>query len=312
MATLRSEGTTLRIETDRYTAAVETEGYVSGVARQSFVDRATGAHDLGFGLAVADFLLEPEWDDIWTDAQAGSHRYLRDPLLHGNLPRRYVELPQICTQAKRLPYQMITGPGFVGVRQWFQWTEATAGRTPGSRWEQTLVFPDGVRYFLAADRITSANDVECLLFRQDMPGHLRHHGGDTFTQVFLSTQGLIPAAAFLQDFPPDARYLYHRDVDPIPGRLIRAYQVRLPDGRPGPWLAGMTLDPTVVCEAWCHQRGYVCFIQEIGGFRIHRGETLAAAHVIGWFDDLEAMYAVCDQYRGALGIEVDASGYRLV
>jgi hypothetical protein len=41
--------------------------------------------------------------------------------------------------------------------------------------------------------------------------------------------------------------------------MIRAYQVKV-KGKPGPWLAGMTLDPSEVCEAWCHQRGYVCLL----------------------------------------------------
>src|SRR5438874_2784089 len=39
----------------------------------------------------------------------------------------------------------------------------------------------------------------------------------------------------------------------------------LKTGNDGPWLAGMTLDPGVVSEAWCHQRGYVCLIEEFGG-----------------------------------------------
>ena len=82
--------------------------------------------------------------------------------------------------------------------------------------------------------------------------------------------------------------------------MIRAYQVRL-DGEGGPWLAGMTLDPGDVYEAWCHQRGYVCFIEEIGGRPVAAGESFGAAYVVGWFDSIAEMHAVYDSYRGASG-----------
>lgn len=309
MATLVEDGGILRIATDRYTAAVGTEGYVSGVLRGSFADRATGARELGFGLLIADFLMEPGWDDEWSDAEA-IHRYSRDEAVHGRLPKRYVELPQICTQARRLPYEVIRGDGFVAVRQWYEYREATAGRKPGSRWEQTLVFPDGKRYFYGADRITSANDVGALIFRGDVPGHLRHQGGDTFKQIYLSYHGYIPASQFSHPFPPDGRFLYQRDDAAIPQRMIRAYQVRL-DGKPGPWLASLTLDPAATYEAWCHERGYVCLIHEIGGRPVRAGEDLAAAYVVGWFDDVAQMEAVYDAHHGATRIEVSAAGFRL-
>jgi hypothetical protein len=90
-----------------------------------------------------------------------------------------------------------------------------------------------------------------------MPGHVRHRKGDTFAQVYLSyLDKPIPADAFAEDFGPDAKFLYQRGKDKVPERMIRAYQVKQ-DGKPGPWLAGMTLAPGVVSEAWCHQRGYV-------------------------------------------------------
>src|SRR5436305_2176812 len=110
MAELRINGTILRIETDRFTAEVHTEGYVSGVAAGTFQDRATGARDLGFGLDIVDFLLEPGWDDS-DGAEPAAHRYNRDRSVHGDLPKRYVELPQICTQAKKLPHATFSGPG---------------------------------------------------------------------------------------------------------------------------------------------------------------------------------------------------------
>jgi hypothetical protein len=50
------------------------------------------------------------------------------------------------------------------------------------------------------------NTVNDLFYRIDMPGHIRHQKGDTFAQVYLSYHGLIPAAAFAEDFGPDAKY----------------------------------------------------------------------------------------------------------
>ena len=51
---------------------------------------------------------------------------------------------------------------------------------------------------------------------------------------------ILPSSEFLADFPPDAKYLYRRGVSPRPERFMRGYQVKLEDGREGPWLAGMT------------------------------------------------------------------------
>ena len=81
------------------------------------------------------------------------------------------------------------------------------------------------------------------------------------------------------------------------------YRIRS-GARGGPWLAGMTLEPADVYEAWCHQRGYVCFIQEIGGRPIRAGERFGAAYVIGFFDDLDEMHQVYDRYRGHRGLDV--------
>jgi hypothetical protein len=291
MASFRLDGRTILIETDLLRAEVHTEGYVSGVAGGTFLDKTTGARDLGFGLDIVDFLLEP-----LPDEPGAAHPYITGDLYHGNLPKRYVELPQICTGARRLEFDASQRKDAVTVRQWFRYQEATYGREPGSLWEQTLTFRDGLRWFLASDQITSANDVDRLILRIDMPGHLKHSGADSFDRIYLSYQGEIPSSEFTEDFPPDARNLYQRQAGSVPERMIRAYQVRL-RGKAGPWLAGMTLDPGVVSEAWCHQRGYVCFIQEIGDVEVGRGETFGATYVVGWFDGLDQMIEVYDQQR---------------
>ena len=213
MATVQRDGSVLRIETNRYYAAVQTEGYVSGVKGGSFVDKSTGARDQGFGLCVVDFLLEPGHDD---DSTSPALRYHGGNLVHGHIPKRYVELPQICTQAKELTTEIVEGGGFIAVRQEFTWTVSRPPYKPGSRWEQWLVFPDGARWFLAYDKVTSVNTVEALILRIDMPGHIRHYRGDTFEQIYLNYHGCIPSQAFLKNFRPDARYLYRREVDNLP------------------------------------------------------------------------------------------------
>jgi hypothetical protein len=144
-----------------------------------------------------------------------------------------------------------------------------------------------------------------------MPGHIKHKGGDTFEQVYLSyLDKPIPASAFKDDFAPDARYLYQRKDDKIPDRMIRAYQVKQ-DGKPGPWLAGMTLDPAAVSEGWCHQRGYICFIEELHRRNVKAGESFGAAYVVGWFDDVAEMEKVYDKYKGKSKIVVSKETFRL-
>jgi hypothetical protein len=291
----------LQIDTDVLQAKVRKKGYVSGIAQGSLLDRKTGAHDLGFGLHIMDFLLGPGWKD---------DGYSRDAKVHGNLPKHYVEGPQICTQARQLEPEVIRGKDFLAVRLKFRFTQPASGFKAGSLWQQTLVFQPGVRYVLCSEQITSANDVDNLLYRIDMPGHIRHKNGDTFEQVYLSYHGLIPAAEFSRDFAPDAKFLYQRPEGKVPARMIRAYQIKL-DGKPGPWLAGMTLDPAEVVEAWCHQRGYVCLIEELHGKRVKAGETFGAAYVVGYFDDLADMERTYDRHKGARAIDFADGRFRL-
>jgi hypothetical protein len=293
----------VRIDTGAIRAAINKKGYVSGIAAGTFLDRKTGAHDLGFGLHIMDFLLAPGWRE---------DGYERARKLHGNLPKHYVELPQICTGARELHPEIIGGKDFVAVKMKFRYTRAAPGLKAGSLWEQTLVFQPGVRYVLSAERITSANDVDDLFYRLDMPGHIRHSGSDNFEQVYLSyLKNLIPASAFDTDFGPDEKFLYQREAGHIPPRMIRAYQAKL-HGKPGPWLAGMTLDPAEVAEAWCHQRGYVCMIQELHRKHVKAGESFGAAYVIGWFDDVPEMQKVYDQFKGATGLEVTEGSFRFL
>jgi hypothetical protein len=292
----------VQIDTDALQARVRKNGYVSGIARETFLDKKTGARDLGFGVHIMDFLMALGWRD---------DGYSRDPKIHGDLPKHYVEGPQICTQAKELKPEVVNGQDFVAVTLRYKFHKPGHGYKAGSTWEQTLVFQPGVRYVLSAERITSVNDVDDLFYRIDMPGHVRHKKGDNFTQVYLSyLDKPIPAAAFADDFGPDARYLYQRREGKVPPRMIRAYQVKLRDA-PGPWLAGMTLDPAAVSEAWCHQRGYICFIEELHRRQVKAGESFGAAYVVGWFDDIAEMEKVYDRHKGKRAIVVAEGRFRL-
>jgi hypothetical protein len=318
------DGSTIHIETDAIKADIRTEGYTSGVAAGTFVDKKTGARDVGFGLSIVDFLLEPADPDRPTEA--GQYEYRgKFAGVHGDIPKRYVEGPQICTQAKKLPFEVVEGDGFLVVRQWFTWHQGFAPHRAGSRWEQTLVFPESTRYFFSSDRVTTVNECKELFFRVDMPGHIKHKNGDTFEHVYLSydtearraseaapslarratvpIELTIPSTDFMADFPPDGRNLYQRGRHPMPDRFIRAYQVKS-EGKPGAWLAGMTLEPADVYEAWCHQRGYVCLIEELGGWPTKPGDTLGAAYIVGWFDSVAEMRAAYDRHRGWSGLEL--------
>lgn len=303
MLTCTESDGVVRVESDRIEAEVRTTGYTSGIGAQSFLDKATGVRDPGFGLHIMDFLLAPGW---------AADEYGRDRMRHGDLPKHFVEGPQICTQARALEHSVICGDGFVAVKQWFTFHEAGAGYVPGSRWEQTLLFLPGKRHVLSCEAITSVNSVSDLFYRIDMPGHVKHCEGDVFRRMYLSYHGIVPAEEFLEDFAPDERFFYVRDDTAAPERFIRAYDLCGAPGERTVWLAGMTLDPAAPCEAWCHQRGYVCFIQENHRRAVEKGETFGAAYVVGYFDSIEEMNAVYDEYRGARSIRVEAGGYELL
>jgi hypothetical protein len=302
----------IRIAGETLEASIKKRGYVSGVEAGSLHDRKTGARDLGFGLDIVDWLMEPGSDAEYRDQLPGDLPYEFNNLVHGKRAKRSIEGPQICTQAKKLSPQVIAGDDFVAITQQHTYTLAAPGKKTGSRWNQTMVFPAGKRFFFSADQITSVNASDALFLRIDLPGHIKHTNGNTFSEVYLSYHGKIPAKEFATNFAPDERFLYVRDPKSIPKRIIRAYHIRDPKtGKEGPWLAGMTLDPAVVSEAWCHQRGYVCMIQEIGGRPIRAGESFGAAYIIGFFDSIEEMERVYDQYAGHQALEATEAGWKL-
>src|SRR5262249_7138053 len=143
------------------------------------------------------------------------------------------------------------------------------------------------------------------------PGHIKHRQGDTFAQVYLSyLEQPIPAESFKEDFGPDAKYLYLRQQGKVPARLIRAYQVKV-DGKAGPWLAGMAVDPGGVSEAWCQQGGYVWFIEELHRKKVKAGDRFGAGYVGGWFGGVAEMEKVYDRYKGKRAIVIEGEKFRL-
>jgi hypothetical protein len=304
----------IRIQSSTVEAAIRKQGYVSGVEGGSFLDRKTGFRDVGFGLDIVDWIMEPGSDEAYRDKLPGDLPYLFNNSYHGKRPKRSIEGPQICTKARQLSPRVILGTDFVAVKQGYQYHLAAPGKKTGSRWEQTIVFPAGKRYVLSSDKITAVNASDAMFLRIDMPGHIKHNRGDTFSEVYLSYHGQIPAKEFFEDFAPDERFHYLRQAGKIPERMIRAYRIRDPQtGKDGPWLAGMTLDPADVYEAWCHQRGYVCMIEEIGGRPIKPGESFGAAFIVGFFDSIDEMHAVYDRFAGhsQLVVPDDGSGWKL-
>lgn len=331
----------IKIETDKLEAVIpkkDPKHWMTGIEKGSFLDKTTGFREIGDGLMVVDWLMEAGSDEAWADqvmapdghgvgrylwyeneTDAARREYAR--LAHGTSHRkRVVEGPQLCHRMKPVQPEVIRGQDFVAVRTTYRYEYAAPGRKPGSRWTQLIVFPRGQRYFVLMDRIESANDSPEMFLRNDTPGCIRHSKGDTFSEIYLSylsgPHGVrIPSSEFFTPFPPDLKFGYRRDTHREPQRFIRAYHLRdKQTGKEGPWLAGLTLEPSVVYEAWCSQRpgDIIVMIEEIHGRPTRAGDSFSAAHVVGYFDSIEEMHAVYDRHRGHTGLVVDAAGWRLV
>lgn len=303
----------VQIETPHLKAAINKEGYVTGVYRNTFLDKKTGFRDLGFGLDIVDWIMEPGSDEAYRDMLDEELVYRFNNEYHGKTPKRSIEGPQICTRAKTMQPEIIRGEDFVAVKQQFRYQTAAPGKKTGSLWTQYLVFPDNTRYFISMDRIDAVNSSDEMFLRIDMPGHIKHDKGDTFSEIYLSYHGTIPSSEFAENFAPDEKFNFQRKRDGVPERVIRAYHIRDPKtGKNGPWLAGMTLAPEMVSTAWCHQRNYVCLIEEFGGYPVKAGESFSAAFIVGYFDSIEEMQTVYDKYKGAKSLEVTKQSWKLV
>src|SRR5688572_14272462 len=97
----------IRIVGSALEAAVRKTGYVSGVEGGSFRDVKTGFRDVGFGLDIVDWLMEPGSDEAYRDRLPGDLPYVFNNLVHGKRPKRSIEGPQICTKAGKLAPRVI-------------------------------------------------------------------------------------------------------------------------------------------------------------------------------------------------------------
>jgi len=216
------------LRTPALDAGVRKRGYVTGVAAGSLLDRKTGFRDPGYGLDIVDWIMEPGSDEAYRSELPGGLAYEFNNPWHGKAPKRTIEGPQICTQARDLSPKVVRGKDFVAVKMQYRYHLAAPGKQTGSQWEQVLVFPEGKRWFFSMDRITSVNSSEAMFLRIDMPGHIKHKNGDSFSEVYLSYRGRIPASEFESNFAPDEKFNYRRDRDPLPRRFIRAYKCAIP------------------------------------------------------------------------------------
>jgi hypothetical protein len=331
----------IKIETDKLEAVIPKKNpkqWMTGIEKGSFVDKATGFHEIGDGLMVVDWLMEPgsdaDWDtNLFSADGNGVSRYRwyeneKDPaarsyalMAHGSSNRkRMVEGPQLCHRMKPVQPEVIRGDDFVAIKTTYKFEYAAPGRKPGSQWTQLIVFPRGERFFVLMDKIESVNDSPELFLRNDTPGCVRHEKGDTFSEMYLSylsgPKGVrIPSKEFFEPFPPDLKYGYRRDTHKTPASFIRAYHPRdKKTGKDGPWLAGLTLEPSVVYEAWCSMRpgGIIVMIEEIHGKPVKAGESFSAAHIVGYFDNIEEMHKLYDRHKGHTALTADKSGWRLI
>ena len=326
----------IKIETAELEAVIPKNNpkhWMTGIEKQSFLDKKTGFRELGDGLMVVDWLMEPGSDDAyretatakdgngltpytWFENSSDPARREYSRMAHGTTQRkRSVEGPQLCHRMKPVKPEVIRGDDFVAVKTSYAFEYAAPDKKPGSRWTQIIIFPKGKRYFLLMDRVVSANDSPELLLRNDTPGCVRHLKGDTFSEIYLSYlnggKGVrIPSSEFFEPFPPDLKFNYRRDTHALPESFIRAYHTRDPKtGKSGPWLAGLTLEPKVVYEAWASQRpgDIIVMIEEIHGRPTKAGESFSAAHIVGWFDDIKSLHQVYEANKGHTAIRLDTA-----
>src|SRR5262245_52152520 len=106
---------TIQIETSALKGTIRKQGYVMGVAAQSFVDKKSGLKDAGFGLDIVDWIMEPGSDEAYRDKLTPEMVYQFGNNFHGKTPKRSIEGPQICTQAKQLAPVAVKGKDFVAI-----------------------------------------------------------------------------------------------------------------------------------------------------------------------------------------------------
>src|SRR6266581_463775 len=126
----------IKIETDKLEAVIPKRNpkqWMTGIEKGSFLDKTTGFREIGDGLMVVDWLMEPGSDEAWSDKVIapdghGVGRYTwhtneTDParrsyalMAHGGSHRkRMVEGPQLCHRMKPVQPEVVQGKDFIAV-----------------------------------------------------------------------------------------------------------------------------------------------------------------------------------------------------
>ena len=339
-AFLNEDNHIIKIETDKLEAVIPKKNpkhWMTGIEKGAFLDKTTGFREIGDGLMVVDWLMESGSDEnygtqmiapnghgvgryTWYENETELERKSYALMAHGsNHRKRIVEGPQLCHRMKPVQPEIICATDFIAVKTTYQYEYAAPDRKAGSRWTQLVVFPKGERFFVLMDKIDSVNDSKEMFLRNDTPGCIRHEKGNTFSEIYLSYLGgpkgvCIPSSEFFTSFPPDLKFGYRRDLNKTPANFIRAYHLRdKKTGESGPWLAGITLEPSIVYEAWCSQRpgNIIVMILEIHGKPVKAGESFSAAHIVGYFDTIVDMHNIYNHYKGHTVLTADNSDWRL-
>ena len=124
----------ISLHSETLDAAIRKKGYVSGVMAGSLLDKKTGSRDLGFGLDIVDWIMEPGSDEAYRDQLEGDLAYKFGNEWHGRGQKRSIEGPQICTKARELAPRVIEGRDFIAIEQSWTYTIAAPGKAalPGA------------------------------------------------------------------------------------------------------------------------------------------------------------------------------------
>ena len=206
-----------------------------------------GSATPGFGLDIVDWIMEPGSDEAYRDQLPGDLPYVFNNLV----PRQAAQAQHRGAAdlhagegARRRA--VITRQGLRrGRRRTTRYTLAAPGKKAGSQWEQTLVFPAGKRYFLSATGSPRSTPATPCSSASTCPATSSTQDGDTFSEVYLSYHGRIPASEFREDFAPDEKFLYVRERRQASrsGSSAPTTSATRRPARTAPGWPGMTLDP---------------------------------------------------------------------
>jgi hypothetical protein len=145
----------IKIETDQLEAVVPKRNpkhWMTGIEKGSFLDKATGFREVGDGLMVIDWLMEPGSDEAYIDkVHAGDGQTIdryrwytneTDParreyavMAHGSSHRkRVIEGPQLCHRMKPVQPEVTRGDDFIAVKTTYRYKGHTGLSVDKSGW----------------------------------------------------------------------------------------------------------------------------------------------------------------------------------